>query len=103
MKSTLLWSLAGLNLLLAAILVAKITPDNQAMAQRALPGDYLMIPGQAVGLSYSVVYVVDQTNQQLSAMAWNQGKMEMIPAIDLKRVFGDDAGGGQNPPRGRTR
>jgi hypothetical protein len=101
MKSTLLWSLAGLNLLLAAILVAKIMPDNQAMAQRALPGDYLMIPGQATGLSYSVVYVVDQTNQQLSAMAWNQGKVEMIPAIDLKRIFADTPPAPQDGPRRR--
>lgn len=104
MKSTLLWSLAGLNLLLAAILVGRIVPDNNAMAQvRRGSADYLLIPGSATGFSYSIVYVIDQTNGQLSAMAWNDNakRMETLPggAIDLTRMMGE--GGGEAPPKGK--
>ena len=97
MKSTLLWSLAGLNLLLAAILVARVVPENHAMAQvRRGAADYLLMPGTATGLNYSVVYVIDQTNGQLSAMAWNDmaKRMETLPGgpIDLNRMMGDGPG-----------
>jgi hypothetical protein len=103
MKSTLLWSLAGLNLLLAAILVAKVVPDNHAMAQVRRGGaDYLLIPGAATGLNYSIVYVLDQTNSQLTAMAWNDNakRMETLPGvIDLNRMMGD-GGGNEVPAKG---
>lgn len=105
MKSTLLWSLAGLNLLLAAVLVGKVMPDNQAHAQlRRGAGDYLLVPGAATGLNYSVVYVVDQTTAQLSAMAWNDNakRMETLPGgpIDLNRMMGDAP---EPPARGGRR
>ena len=102
MKSTLLWSLVGLNLLLAGILVARVVPENQAMAQqRRGPGDYIMIPAQANGLPFSVVYVIDASTNQLSAMAWNDSakRMETLPGgpIDLNRMLGD--GGAEVKPR----
>jgi hypothetical protein len=102
MKSTLLWSLAGLNLLLAAILMARVVPDNHAVAQARRGGDYLLIPGAATGFNYSIVYVLDQTNGQLSAMAWNDNakRMESLPGgpIDLNRMMGE---GAEPAPKGR--
>jgi hypothetical protein len=89
MKSTLLWFLTGLNLLLAAVLVARIMPDNQAIAQNRRPSDYLMIPGNVTGLPYSVVFVIDQSNEQLGAIGYDdaQKKLQSMPAIDLKRML----------------
>jgi hypothetical protein len=101
MKSTLLWSLTGLNLLLAAILVTRIMPENQAVAQNRRPSDYLLIPGTVTGLPYSVVYVIDQSNEQLGAIGYDdsQKKLQSMPAIDLKRML--EGGGAQMPPKGR--
>ncbi len=105
MKSTVIWSLVGLNLLLAAIVVAKVMPISSAQAQAARrPSDYLMIPGQASGLPYTIVYVVDVDNGILGGMAYDETKkiMQTMPAIDLNRVFGaaGGAGGGAAPAKG---
>ncbi len=90
MKSTLLWSLVGLNLLLAAIVVARSVPVSSAQAQARRPSEYLMIPGKVNGLPYTVVYVVDTTNGALGAMAYDdtRKRMETMAAIDLNRIYG---------------
>ena len=101
MKSTLLWSLTGLNLLLAAILVTKIMPDNQAMAQNRRASDYLMIPGNVTGLPYSVVYVIDMPNDQLGAFGYDeaQKKLQSMPPIDLRRML--EGGNTEVPVKGK--
>jgi len=90
MKSTVIWSLVGLNLLLAAIVVARSVPVSSAQAQVRRPSDYLMIPGKVNGLPYTVVYVVDTTQGALGAMAYDDSKkrMETMSAIDLSRIYG---------------
>ena len=93
MKSTVLWALVALNALLAATFLMQVSKPSTAMAQAARPGEYLMIPGEVIGGSNAVIYVVDQTNRKLSLMNLSQnGKLEAMQPIELDRVF--DQGGG---------
>ncbi len=103
MKATIVWLLVGLNLLLAAVLVARVTPETPAHAQAARrPSEYLMLPGKAAGAPASVVYVIDTTNAQLSAMMYDESRkrVETINAIDLDRFLNDQAPLNNTPNRG---
>jgi hypothetical protein len=100
MKSTTVWALAALNVCLLAMLVWRATPQNAAMAQATgRPGDYLMIPGEVIGGTDAVVYVVDQSSHQLSALVYDDAmrKLNTMPPMNLDRVFGTvgpNGGGG---------
>lgn len=106
MKSRTLWALVALNAVLLAVLVGRwMKPDtafaNQAAAAR--PGDYIMVPAEVVGGNGAVVYIVDTTNNQLSAMALDNDRLVNMPPIDLTRVFERGAAGGAGrAPRGRN-
>jgi hypothetical protein len=101
MKNTVLWGLAVLNTLLLCSFVARITPANSAHAQAARPGEYIVIPGEVTGGSAGVVYILDTTNQQLSAVAYDENakKMVSMPRIDLSVVFRTGAPAGGTGPR----
>lgn len=105
MKSTVIWSLVGLNLLLAAIVAARAFPVAPAQAQVGVRSDYLMIPAKAIGLSYSVVYIVDVDNGKLGAMAYDDSKkqMEVMPSIDLSRIMNGGGAPGAGPAKGGYR
>src|SRR2546421_7227715 len=88
MKQTLLWCLAVLNVLLLAMFVARMTKENVASAQvRPRPGDYLLISGEAQGVTSDVVYVVDQANGQLGAVSYELGRtqLDVMAPIALAR------------------
>ena len=91
MKSAILWTLAGLNVVLLAMLVGNLIGDNNAVAQVRRPAEYLMIPGEVVAGTTGVVYVVDASNGQLTAMTFDDtgrdGRIVSMPSIDLNRVF----------------
>lgn len=89
MKSTSLYALAVLNAVLLCAFVARILPDNHANAQVRRPSEYLLAPGQVSGASADLVYVLDQSNQTLSAFAFdsNARVMTAMEPIDLTRVF----------------
>lgn len=106
MKTTLLWSLAIINALLLAAFLSNLTGighDGVALGEdrgtavapaaggavRARPGEYLMIPGEVVGGSSSVVYVIDANNRQLGALAYDdtQKQLNVMKPIALDRVF----------------
>jgi hypothetical protein len=94
MRSRILWALAGLNVLLAALLVSGLTNPKPAVAQRAArPADYLMVPIQTNGGVSGLVCVVDSSNGQLSGMAYDDGQRQLVtlPPIDLNRVFAQAA------------
>ena len=98
MKSRTLWALVALNAMLLAVLVGRwMKPDtafaNQAAAA-ARPGDYIMVPAEVVGGNGAVVYIVDTTSNQLSAMALDNDRLVNMPPIDLTRVFERGAAGG---------
>jgi len=90
MKTKVLWALVALNVLLLVGLIVPLGRTNVARAQGgARPSEYLMIPGDVIGGSNAVVYIVDEEKQQLSAMALDQnaGRLDAMQPIDLRRVF----------------
>ncbi|MCS7032363.1 MAG: hypothetical protein NZ561_00025 [Phycisphaerae bacterium] len=98
MRSTLVWVLVLINLLLLAGLIGRVSRPNAALAQNrpapARPGDYLMIPGEVTGMPAAVVYMIDITNGQLGAMVYNDTmkRLEAMPGkIDLAAVFSEAA------------
>jgi hypothetical protein len=99
----MLWTLVLLNAVLAGSLVFQLFPDNAALAQAVgrRPGDYILIPGTVTGGSSAVVYVLDTTSGALSALSYDQPRNEinMMPQIDLARVFEDGAANSTRKPR----
>jgi hypothetical protein len=93
MKSTAVWALGALNILLLVLLVARTTGENAAFAQVGRPGDYLMIPGTVIGGNNAVVYVLDQTSHQLTAMSYDDSmkRMDTMPPINVDRALGGTA------------
>lgn len=92
MKSTAIWALAALNVLLLVAFATRGTHENAALAQgTGRPGDYLMIPGEVVGGTDAVVYVIDQSSHQLSALAYDDSmrRLTTLPSLSLDRVFGE--------------
>jgi hypothetical protein len=104
MKSTAVWALAALNVVLLVMLATRGTRENAAVAQNAgRPGDYLMIPGEVIGGTDAVVYVLDQSSHQLSALAYDDSmrRLATMPPMNLDRVFGEltPQPAGNNRPR----
>jgi hypothetical protein len=99
----LLWTLVLLNAVLAGSFVFQFFPDNTAQAQVAgrRPGDYILIPGIVSGGNSAVVYVLDVTTGSLSAMSYDQprNEIDLMPQIDLGRVFADGAANTARKPR----
>jgi len=90
MKSTLLWALVILNVVLVLTFVGRVTRDNAAVAadQRRM-GDYLVISGDVNGTGSGLVYVCDTSNELLGAMAYDDTRntVDVMPTIDLKPIF----------------
>jgi hypothetical protein len=111
MKSAVFWGLAALNVLLVAVLVNRYLPDNAAHAQAGRPSEYLMVPGKVIGVSSGVVFIVDTSRGELSAMTFDATSNELKPLhrIPLDQVFrsgagvGAGGGGGGGPGVGRVK
>jgi hypothetical protein len=89
MKSTVLWSLVGLNAVLLFLFVGQFTRPSAAQAQFARPSDYLLIPGVINGQLTSAVYIIDTTQGALSAVAYDDSTHALtgMPAVDLNAVY----------------
>jgi hypothetical protein len=90
MKTVALWTLIGINAVLVAAFVSKMSRPNTAQAQVARAGDYIMIPGAIIGGVNDVVYVLDQNIHQLGAMSYDDASKKLMPlgpARDLDRDF----------------
>src|SRR4051794_35122612 len=91
MKSTLLWALVVVNVVLLYSFIGRVTHENTALAQPAQRrmGDYLTISGEVEGGPSGLVYIVDTSNDLLGAMAYDDSRsqIDVMPVIDLKRVF----------------
>jgi hypothetical protein len=105
-KATLFWALAALNAALLLMLVLRAAAPQPALAQQAAarPGDYLMVPGEVVGGSDAVVYILSQSSRQLSAMVYDDSThtIKSMPPINLDRVLSapsnaSGTGGTRNP------
>ena len=99
MKAKVVWALAALNVLLLAWLVWPNAGTPEAHAQAPRPGEYMMLPGEVVGGSGAIIYMIDETNRKLSARAFDQNARQMsdMAPIDLDRVF--DPRAAAPPPR----
>ena len=93
MKSTVLWTLIILNVVLLASFIGRYAGQSAAMAQNAAPvrrqGDYLEVPMSVQGLSAGIIVVVDQTNGDMTAMSYDDTSRSLVhmPKIDLTQVF----------------
>ena len=88
MKSTVIWSLVLLNAVLLGSLVSRwIEPTAQAQARR--PGDYLVIPGEVIGAQAGLLYIIDSTTRDLTAVAYDENKKRLVamPRISLENTF----------------
>lgn len=109
MKSRITWCLIGINIALLAMFVLPRLKANTAVAQSGLrPADYILIPGAVSGVERGVVYVIDSSNGQMSALSFNDatGKIDVMVPKDLQRIFeeGQDIGGvGGAAPKRRAR
>jgi hypothetical protein len=108
MKSTLFWTLLTINVALLAMLLSPHLRGSEAVAQRAGGArrpDVMMIPGDTVGQSSAIVYLIDTKNQQLAAISLN-GNGNGIDSLEpqpLDRVFEDRGGpAGETPKTGKT-
>ena len=95
MKSKIIWCLAGINVAMALSLVLPYIRENTLMAQQRVdrPADYMLIPGDISGSDAGVVYILDESNSVLSAMAFqdSSNRIEVLQPIDLIRVFEENA------------
>lgn len=89
MKTKVIWALVALNVLLLGTLAVNRSNTAEAQAAAGRPSEYLMIPGEVIGGNSAVVWVVDEENRQLSAVALDQnGKgLDAMTPIPLDRVF----------------
>jgi hypothetical protein len=90
MKSTVLWSLVGLNAVLLFLFAGQFNHLNSAQAQAfRRPADYLLIPGEVTGGSTGLVYIIDSSNGRVGAMAYDDSSrtLQTMPPIDLNRVY----------------
>jgi hypothetical protein len=99
LRSTLVWALVALNVLLMAALVGRWMKPSAAMAAPAAaganrPGDYIIVPAEVIGGNGAIVYVIDTTRGQLSAMGLENNRLASMAPVDLNRVFDARAGAG---------
>jgi hypothetical protein len=89
MKSTVFWSLVGLNAVLLFLFAGQFNHLNSAQAQFKRPADYLLIPGEVTGGSTGLVYIIDSTNGRLGSMAYDDSShtLQTMPPIDLNRIY----------------
>jgi hypothetical protein len=89
MKSTVLWTLVGLNAVLLLLFAGQFNHTSTAQAQVRRPSDYLMIPGEVSSGPTSLVYIIDTTNGRLAAVAYDDSSHTLMtmPAIDLNQIY----------------
>jgi len=93
MKNLAFWTLAGLNLVLAAALATNLIRPSAAVAQvppqASSRDDYLMVPGEVNGGTNAIVYVLDETTHQLSTMSYDDSMHQLTTMAprDINRDF----------------
>jgi hypothetical protein len=97
MRNYLLTGLIIVNVVLACLIGASLFHVPVAKAQPlGLSGSFLMVNGSTVGLPNDVVYLVDLTNRQLSALYYDRNIQDvaLIGQRDLVRDLAIQAGVG---------
>ncbi|MEM8876161.1 MAG: hypothetical protein AAGD32_18095 [Planctomycetota bacterium] len=88
-RSVAVWALLLVNAALLVSLAGRYLGTPEAHAQAAPQGDYLLLPGNVIGVPADVIYVFDTRNGGMIGVAFdeNNGSLEALPSIDLNRVF----------------
>jgi hypothetical protein len=104
-SSALIVTLILVNVVLLLTFLDRVGQENMAQAQavQRRPGDFLMIPMQTGTGTAGIVVVLDATNHELSAVAFDeaQRRISAMPRIDLNQVFA--AGAAAQPQTGTRR
>ena len=92
MKSTALWALCLLNVLLLGLLVGPHMKPNAAVAQVAgggRPGDYTIIPVDFPGATVGSVVILDNVSGQMTAIQTEEANKRMvaIPRLNVADLF----------------
>ncbi|MGC4033015.1 MAG: hypothetical protein QM754_15020 [Tepidisphaeraceae bacterium] len=92
MKSTAIWALAILNVLLLGLLLGRQMKPNAAVAQAAAgnrPGDYIVIPVDFPGATVGTIVILDNVSGQMSAVSTDesQRKMGSLPRLNVAELF----------------
>jgi hypothetical protein len=104
MKRTVFWALVATNVVLLAALLAPYMKSTEAMAQGRGGGrrpEIIMIPGEVIGGSSAVVYLVDTNNRRLGAISLNN-RMNALDSMEpqpLDRIFENRAADAGGPPK----
>ncbi len=89
LRRKILWALVGINAALGVMCLGNFLQANTATAQARRPPEYIMIPADIPGGRTGIVYVVDITNDALSAMAYDdaQRQMNFMRPLNLNAAF----------------
>ncbi len=94
MKRRGLPGLIVLNAVLLALLAAvTLSPDASAQGRRR--GSYVAVGGTINGTTVGVLYIVDELNQEVVAMQWNeqQGKLVGLGYRNMQSDMASGSGG----------
>lgn len=97
MKSTAVWALAIVNLILLGALAGRSMQPNAAVAQVAAggrPGDYVVIPVDFTGAAVGSIVILDNVSGQMSAIQTDEAtkKMYALPRVNVADLFDAAAG-----------
>jgi hypothetical protein len=90
MRSKTIWALGLLNVILLGSLCFRNAMTSAANAQipkMPAPSEYLIVSGEAQGVSGGVLYIIDTRNGLMTVRAMNQAKIADFEPLDLSRVF----------------
>ncbi len=107
MRNRLIAALLTVNVALGGLLAWRMTNDSAATAQAQQvrrPGDFILVPGESVSLNVGIVYVLNQADGTLGAIAPNaQNRLEGMRTIRLADVFAALPPAEPRPGEGRNR
>ena len=89
MTKSSLAALVSLNaLLLAALAWVEWSPRAQAQSMSRTRASYAMTGGTLMGVSQGVVYIVNETDQELIALMWNE-RTKQFQGLGYRNIAAD--------------
>lgn len=99
-RPTRLQLLVAANIALAGLLVA-VPLARRAQGQEAAPvrsvSTYAMAGGNIGGVDAGVLFIVDETHEEMVSVMWNE-KGRLLAPIGYRNLNADAAGGGRPRP-----
>jgi hypothetical protein len=89
MNRSSLAALVSLNaLLLAALAWVEWSPRAQAQSMSRTRASYAMTGGTLMGVSQGVVYIINETDQELIALMWNE-RTKQFQGLGYRNIAAD--------------